>query len=248
MVYCERKTPRRLLEDIEPLASAALGKTARRPFNRFKAEISPWWLVPGIKLPFYKYGKIYSKFCDSAPDKILCGFYLEKGLAPEVATVYNSRKGRSLIMTNAWQWRKKFLTGCIDGSFQEALSKAAASGLPVELHISGGYVDDPALFDPYAEVQKIDHFVWDLQPDGTELKYRCAKRDAMVLKILNKLKTTADLGAVMTEINDDHFMWLNVFAGTAFQVFSEDSSAAGSTWDATAIWRDFLSIFAPWIK
>ncbi|MCP3968113.1 MAG: hypothetical protein GY750_02215 [Lentisphaerae bacterium] len=248
MIFCERKTPRRLIEDIEPFASPMLGKTARRPFNRFKPEITPWWLVPGPKLPFYKYGKVYSCFSEDDPEKILCGFYLEKGLAAEIVAVYNSKKGRSLIMTNAWQWRKKFLTGCVDGSFQEAICRAVESGVPMELHISGGYVDDPALFDPYSEVKKKDHFVWDVQADGKTLKYRRAKRDAMVLKVLNKLKTTADLGEIMSSLHEDHFMWLNVFVAAAFNRAGDAQPEDAQVWSGEAIWEQFLSNFAPWIK
>jgi hypothetical protein len=248
MIYCERKAPRRLIEDIEPFAEEKLKKVVRRPFNRFKPTMTGWWLVPSNDLPFYHHGKLYFDWADDKMGTITCGFYLEKGLAPEVAVVYPSRKGKSLIMNKKWQW-PHFAESCADGSFARALKNAALeSGLPVEIHVSGGYVDDPSLYDPYSEKQKKDHYVFDLDKDCDTIKYRCAKRDAMVLKPLNKIKNLSSFNQVMQEFSNDHFMWLNVYIGAKFNVFEDELPADANVWSPQKIWDEFLSYFAPWVK
>lgn len=248
MIYCDKKFPRRLCEDIEPHIMIPGGKVVRRPFNRFQPDVTGWWLVPSLELPFYRCGKIYCDWGDSERQTITCGFYLEKGLAAEVAVVYSSKKGRALIMNDSWQWCN-FVADCTNGTFLHALKCAAAnSGLPVEVHISGGYVDDPALFDPYSEIQKKDHFIFDLQNDYETLKYRCAKRDAMVLKPLNKVKTLTDFSLAVKEFSADHFLWLNVFISARFNILSEGPSDSTDVWSSEKIWKHFLINFTPWLK
>lgn len=247
MIYCERKTPHRLVEDIEPLAASELGKVVRRPFNRFQPAATGWWLVPSNDLPFYHHGKFYCDWSSPEMNSISCGFFLEKGLAPEVAVVYPSRKGKSLIMNDKWQWNS-FAASCVNGAFGRALSAAAESNLPVEIQVSGGYVDDPALYDPYKEKQKKDHFIFDLGADRRTLEYRCAKRDAMVLKALNGVKCLDDFCRVIGEFSTDHFLWLNVTIAARFAAFDEAVAAGEQMWSAERIWNDFLKNFAPWIK
>jgi hypothetical protein len=55
---------------------------------------------------------------------------------------------------------------CFDGSLVEMIKSAAKnSEFNLELHIKGGYVDDPSLYDPYGEKQKKDHYIFELDKD-----------------------------------------------------------------------------------
>jgi hypothetical protein len=248
MLYCEKMTPRRLCEAIEEYASVDCGKLARRPFNRFKAIECAWWLVPSAALPFYHHGKLYFDWADKDQSAIACGFFIEKGLAPEVAAVYPSKKGKSLIMNDSWQWNR-FRDACADNSFFKMLRIAAEkSKLEFELHVRGGYVDDPGLFDPYNDKLKQDHFIFDLDPMTEAVKYRSAKRDAMVLKVLNKVKNFVGLRDAIIGFDADHFLWLNVFLAVKFRVCPPEPPPNEQIISSKDIWSQCLSAFAGLIK
>ncbi|MDD3118092.1 MAG: hypothetical protein PHQ27_02835 [Victivallales bacterium] len=247
MIICEKKTPRRLCEAVEEFASRDAGKMARRPFNRFVPIVTSWWLVPSPELPFYRHGKIYFDWGDRDHSTIAGGFYLEKGLAPEVAAVYNSKKGRALIMDDRWEW-PDFLRRCASGETATMLQDTVRqSGLELELHARGGYVDDPNLFDPYNDKLKRDHFIFRLHDDGT-LEYRSAQRDAMVLKIFNRVKNLRDFAAAAAKLQEDHFLWFNLFVAAKFGVCPEELPVGAEVWPAERIWNDFLRHFQPWLR
>ncbi len=247
MIICEKKTPRRLCEAVEEFASRDAGKMARRPFNRFVPVVTSWWLVPSPELPFYRHGKLYFDWGGKEQKTIACGFYLEKGLAPEVAAVYNSKKGRSLILNGQWQWYD-FVEKCGNGEVAAVLKAAAEkSGLEIKLHASGGYVDDPDLFDPYNDKVKKDHFIFKVGGDGA-LEYCSAKRDAMVLKVFNKVKHVKDLAMAVEQLNNDHFLWFNIFIAAEFGICPEEIPAGVEQWTSERIWNDFLKCFSAWIR
>ncbi len=241
MVYCEKNNPHRLCNIIAGSALAAKCKLARRPFNRFEPETTSWWLVPSSALPFYRFKKFYCTWADKKRDAMLCGLYLEKGLAPELATVYPSRKGRSLLMNKKWHWHK-FIESCGDGSLAETVKNAAqSSGFKLEIHISGGYVDDPALFDPYAAKQKKDYYIFELDKDLNSLNYRSARRDTMILKCLNKVHNTADLCSAMQVLDKEQFLWLDIFIAAGFKVPGR-KTADSEIISSDEIWNKFLKL------
>ena len=247
MLICEKKTPRRLCEAVEEFASRDAGKMARRPFNRFVPIVTSWWLVPSPELPFYRHGKLYFDWGDKEQQTIACGFYLEKGLAPEVAAVYDSKKGRSLILNDRWEW-EDFVRRCVSGEVAAILQETVTqSGLDIELHAIGGYVDDPDLFDPYNDKLKRDHFIFHLGGDGA-LTYKSARRDAMVLKIFNKVKNLNDLAGAIGQLKEDHFLWFNLFISAKFGICPEEIPAGVELWSSERIWNNFLRHFRPWLR
>jgi len=240
-MYCEKNNPHRLCNSLAESATASNCKLARRPFNRFEPETSAWWLVPSSDLPFYQFKKIYCTWADKERDAMLCGLYLEKGLAPELAAVYPSKKGRSLLMNPKWHWHK-FIQSCGDGSFAETIKNAAqSSGFPIEFHVSGGYVDDPGLYDPYGEKQKKDHYTFDLEKDSEILKYRSARRDAMILKSMNNVHNISTLCSTMRNFDKEHFLWLDIFIAAEFKVPSQETNDSEVV-SSSDIWNNFLKI------
>lgn len=241
MIFCEKDNPHRFCNILADAAAADKCKLARRPFNRFKPELTSWWLVPSSALPFYKFPKVYINWNEKKRDSMLCGLYFEKGLAPELASVYPSRKGRSLLMKGKWYWHE-FIKKCADSSFAQTIRDAAeTSGLGIEIHISGGYVDDPALFDPYGEKQKKDHYVFELGKDMKTLNYRSAIRDTMTLKCLNKVKNVDDLCKTFQELDKEHFLWLDIFVASEFKVPQTDTPETDII-NSTEIWNNFLKV------
>lgn len=241
MIYCKENNPHRFCNALADAAAAAKCKLARRPFNRFQPETTSWWLVPSSALPFYQFKKIYINWTDKQHNAMLCGLYFEKGLAPELACVYPSSKGRSLLMAPKWYWLQ-FAESCTDGSFIQKLRTAAeTSKFKLEIHIAGGYVDDPTLFDPYGEKQKKDYYIFDLEKDLQNLKYRSAIRDAMVLKCLNKVHNLDNLCAICQKLDEEQFLWLDIFIAARFKISGASTPATDIT-NLEHIWNNYLSI------
>jgi hypothetical protein len=94
------KNPQTLAHAVKDIASVDL---TPRPYNRFEPDKTVWWLVRSTDWPAYKYGKLFfdmGKEIPGDPDNIYCGFYIEKGLDPELRKLYPP----SLIMERDWLW------------------------------------------------------------------------------------------------------------------------------------------------
>ena len=144
-------------------------------------------------------------------------------------------------MNKKWHWHK-FIQSCADGSLAETIKTAAqTSGFKLEFHITGGYVDDPALYDPYGGKQKKDHYIFELDKDFSTLKYRSAKRDTMTLKCLNKVKKISDMCSIMQTLDKEHFLWLDVYIAAELKVAKGDTNESEIV-SADEMWNDFLKL------
>lgn len=144
-------------------------------------------------------------------------------------------------MNPRWYWHK-FIKNCSDGSLAETIKNAAqSSGFQLEFHISGGYVDDPALYDPYGEKQKKDYYIFELDKDLNTLNYRSAIRDTMVLKCLNKVHNLSDFCSTMQTLDKEHFLWLDIFIAAEFKIPDSDTQEEEII-SSDEIWNNFLNI------
>ena len=246
MYQCSNKSPRTLSQSIyEFINSENLFKCARRPFDHYRPTESAWYIVPSSELPFFKFGKFYFEW--QSAERINCGVICTKGLAPELAVVYPSKKGRRLIMENdSWAF-PEWVEFCRQDKLLPLLRemKNALGGLELKIRLHGSYVDDPGLFDPYTEEKKaFDCYELDIDPGNDSVKVRNAVRRAMNLKMLNQVRNGAALGKALEEIAADAFLWCDFFIGTEF-VITDDEAAALSVQD---IWQKFLQPLSVLVK
>jgi len=96
-------TPRFICEKVSSLSDI---KLIKRPWDRFRPDISPWWLVPSTDILYYKYAKFYFNWGKNKQEVINCGLYVEKGLGESLTPVYSSKQARNLIMNKDWDWHK----------------------------------------------------------------------------------------------------------------------------------------------
>ncbi len=246
MYQCFNKSPRTLSQSIYDLINSEnFFKCARRPFDHYRPTESAWYIVPSSELPFFKFGKFYFEW--QSAEKINCGVICTKGLAPELAVVYPSKKGRRLIMENdSWafpEWVKFCRQNKLLPLLQE--TKNALGELELKIRLHGSYVDDPGLFDPYTEEKKaFDRYELDFDVVNDNIKVRNAVRKAMNLKMLNQVRNGETFGKAMEEIAADAFLWCDFFIGTEF-VISDDESASLSVQD---IWQKFLMPLSVLVK
>ena len=242
MIYTDKKSPRRLCEEV---ASYIDRKLARRPFNRFKPVQTSWWLVPSGEMPFYRFGKYCFTWDEKTMDYIDCGYYVEKGIDNSLRSVFNSPKGKKLLMNKKWQW-PTFLEFCNNGSLEAAfdeVEKGFSGEDPVYIKISGGYVDDPSLYDPHSDKVIDDYFVFEKQRNSSALKIVEARRKSLQLKKLNKVKRLSDLVFELNSYDNEHFMWIRVFIFQRFQIANVDNNIILNVADSENIYESLLRPF-----
>jgi hypothetical protein len=246
--FYEKKIPRKLCEEIDKIADSENMPLARRPWNRFKATTSSWWLVPSHIQPHHQFGKYLFDWGDRDFNTLITGFYAEKGLDRALKAVYPSRKGTNLLMNSKWIWNE-LEADFKNGAFHETISNIA-SGIPfsVEFHIEGGYVEDPMLFDPYSSTLANDLYIMELNSADLSLEISKAVRKGMCLKALNRVNTLEKLSAQLAEYSADQWLWLNFTSALRFNSPMNNSPSPKSVvWNGRDIWRNFLVKFKKWI-
>ncbi len=247
--YYEKNTPRKMCEAIDELGDAQDMKLARRPWNRFKATLSSWWLVPSAKQPHHPFGKYFFDWGDDNRETIVAGLYVEKGLDEALRVVYPSKKGAKLMMKPDWAWMN-FIGDIENGKIIDRI-KEVAENLPVniEFHIDGGYVEDPAMYSPETSKLQNDYYVLEYDHKEGTVKTKSARRKGMHLKALNKVTNLNSFVKVMKEFGDDQWIWLNVMIALRFNSPREAGFEEGAeVWSGVDIWNKFLSHFADWVK
>lgn len=226
--FCENKSPRRLCEEIEKVIPPT-GRIVRRPYNHYVPTFTDWWMVPSLALPFFKFGKYFFSWDETKRDSIRAGYHLTKGLDPALKAVYPSRRGKRLLMDATWGWHT-FYPATQDGTLERLLREvAAADRTPVQLIFDGGYIDDPDLFEPEMEQRKRDRYTLVFDPAADTVKVANAKRDAMCLKLLNKVRDFSSLRTAFAELNAESFLWCDLFIAVPYAVCEYGEYPAGAT-------------------
>ncbi len=223
------------------------GRLVRRPFNHYSPALTDWWIVPSLDLPFFKFGKYFFTWDEKVRDEIHCGLYLAKGLDPMLKAVYPTKKGKRLLMDDTWGWHA-FYPAVERGGMQQLIRQGAQNlGRPVEIILEGGYVDDPGLFNPDSDLRKKDRYTLIHDPANDSIRVLTARRDAMSMKFLNKVKDWKSFGEAMKFLNEEQFMWVDLFVRAAWQVPPGVEIPADAT-DAEAIYKQWLSLFRPFVR
>ncbi|MBR2508832.1 MAG: hypothetical protein IKB71_03715 [Lentisphaeria bacterium] len=231
MYFTANKSPRTLSESVyEILKRDGINgvpfKGARRPFDHYRPTETQWYIVPSAELPFFKFGKFYFEWADNGKS-INAGVICTKGLAPELAVVYPSKKGRRLIMEDdAWAfpaWAFHFAQcrfSAVAGEIKNNLPDAE-----IKIRLKGSYVDDPGIFDPYTEEKKaFDEYELAVDPANDVFKVAAAVRKAMNLKVLNQVRNEKSFAKAVADIAADSFLWCDVFVGMKLGIAENDGN------------------------
>ncbi|MEO0129758.1 MAG: hypothetical protein ABIL02_05930 [candidate division WOR-3 bacterium] len=247
---CSFPNPRSVCVALSKVANQKIGKFVKiseRPYNYREPESTDWWLVPATDWPAYKYGKFFFDWGSS--DSLLIGLYIEKGLDPEVSVAYPSTKGQRFIMQSDWMWHQ-FLRDCRTERV-ESLVKFIAQELtfPVEFRIDGGFVDDPSFFDPYTML-KSDKFLLHWNKEQNAFNLVESRIEAKLLIELANVKTFDDLSKFLEKMNDNKWLWLDVFIAMRLRNKNLESIPENERelWNEQMIWDRWLNHFLPWFR
>jgi hypothetical protein len=247
MVYFDKKIPRKMCEAIDEIGDENGMRLARRPWNRFKATTSSWWLVPSSKQPHHQYGKYFFDWGDKDFDSIIAGLYVEKGLDKALRSVYPAKKGAVLIMRENWAW-PKLADDMASGKFKEIIEALPEMSCGLEFHVEGGYVDDPYLYDPQDSNLQNDHYTLEFNQNTGQAKVAKAVRKSMQLKALNKVKDLRSLIDILLEFDRDQWLWVNFMVAIRLQApFNHEIPEGAEVWNSQTIWNNFLSHLQNWV-
>ena len=247
--YSLNRSPRRLCEGVEPEIPPKAGRRpVRRPFNHYTPALTDWWIVPSLELPFFKYSKFFFTWGNDAHDTLKCGLYLAKGLDPMLRSVYPTKKGRRLLMDDSWGWHS-FYPAVASGKFTEQLRETVRRlNHPVEILFEGGYVDDPGLFNPDSELRKRDRYRLVVDPADDSIRVGGAKRDAMSLKTLNKVRDWKSFSEVMAWLDSEQFMWCDLFVANTYPIAPGGELPEGcEVRTAAEIYAEWLAVFQEYL-
>lgn len=246
--FCLNKSPRRLCEEIEKVIPDT-GRMVRRPYNHYVPTFTDWWIVPSLALPFFKFGKFFFSWDEKVRDTVVVGYHLTKGLDPALKKVYPSRRGKRLLMDDSWGWHAFLPEALSEGLERRIRDVAERTGEAVELWFEGGYIDDPDLFDPELEERKRDRYLLVFDPAAGTLGVKSARRDAMCLKFLNKVRNFASLREALATLNAEAFLWCDVFIATRYGIREYgDFLPEEPTREASRIYMDTLAPFRDLVR
>ena len=238
------RTPWQLCRAVEETFPADAGRLVRRPFNHYDPDYTNWYLVPSLTLPFFKFGKYYFSWDEKVRQEIRMGLIVTKGLDPALKAAYPSKRGKRLLMDDSWAWLH-LLEGMRSGALMQAIRETAEqTGKDVLIEISGGYIDDPGLFDPDQDYRKKDRYLLRFSAADGSVTVAGADRSAMCLKFLNQVRDPAGLAKAFETLAQEAFLWCDLFIGTAFR-WAEDAAAETPPEELR---KAALSPFAPWVR
>lgn len=237
------RTPWQLCRAVEDTFPASAGRLVRRPFNHYDPDYTNWYLVPSLSLPFFKFGKYYFSWDEKVRQEIRMGLIVTKGLDPALKAAYPSKRGKRLLMDDTWAWLP-LLAGMRSGALPDAIRETAKrTGEDVLIEISGGYIDDPGIFDPDQDYRKKDRYLLRFQAETECVTVAGADRSAMCLKFLNQVHDPEGLANAFETLNKEAFLWCDIFIGTACRWAAAPEEAISPEELRSAA----LDPFAPWV-
>lgn len=209
------RTPWQLCRAVEATFPDGGKSLARRPFNHYDPDYTSWYLVPSSALPFFKFAKYYFAWDEKVRQEIRLGLILTKGLDPALKAAYPSKRGRRLLMDDSWAW-PGVLDAMRSGTLLQAIRECAEkSGSDVQIELTGGYIDDPGIFDPDQDYRKKDRYLIQYARETESCRIIQADRSAMCLKFLNQVRDPESLAQAFDTLGKEAFLWCDIFIGVA---------------------------------
>jgi hypothetical protein len=215
-----------------------------RPWNQYLPEQTMWWVIPGTEWPAYRYGKLFVT-PDEAPEGCLfCGLHLEKGLGRQAAAVYQSDRGRRLLMDEHWLWHD-FVTPQQTERFAEAV---AALGLkfpaPVFFRCEAGPVLEVESFDPRGPRPRWD--VLGFSASGGSWSFVSHERHEGLLEQAAQAQNPSQLMRALASLPRPDWVWVDIYAGVYLAMAAKEQ--APGAWDTATLWERALSPWEPWFR
>jgi len=210
-----------------------------RPFNRFDAAFTEWWMIPGSDCPAYKYGKLcFWRYPSTSEGLMHVGYHVEKGLHTDATGL--PEVNSSLIMQQDWRWL----------AFQDEVK-------------SDEFLETIRILGDVANIRpRLLVHAHDFNKVPKEGQPRSAPSDAFVLMLgsnhsgtnvlqtavstLAQLNSSKSILSVIESLSqiDLRFHWIDLIVGLPFRY----SVSSPGSWNAHKLWKDALLPWLPWVR
>jgi hypothetical protein len=219
-------------------------KLTARPWNRFEPLNTEWWLIPSTDWPAYRYGKYFFRAQNNNRD-LYGGLFVEKGLDPSIAIAFPT--GKKLVTKKDWTWHRvlgDMQSGALNAPISEVKERC---GHPVLIVVDGGFVDDPASYDPYAPPMDWSYLAF--ESDGAELRLRSSHLGGDQFANLPTCGSPPELAGALAEIPQLEWTWINLHIGLELELapLEPDAEPGSGGWGASELWDRCLAPWLPWV-
>ena len=215
-----------------------------RPWNRYDATNTEWWLIPSSDWPAFRFGKFFFQPFPRT-GRMFCGLYLEKGLDPAIAAAYP--RGKKFIMNEDWNWHRLMHDMRAGRVSQAAAEAAQRNRRPPLLVTDGGFVEDPGSYDPQAPPMDWNTLQFHVEPQGLQLIEATLSDPSF--RVIQNATTLEALPDLFDALPHRAWTWINLYIGyeLAFGPLEPEAPPRPGRWDAGDIWRNCLAPWAKWV-
>jgi hypothetical protein len=215
-----------------------------RPWNRFEPTNTEWWLIPSTEWPAYRHGKFFFGARNENRD-LYCGLFVEKGLDPSIAVAYPS--GKRLVMDDDWAWHRllgDMGSGCLRGAVLEVGRRIDR---PLLVVVDGGFVEDPASYDPDAPPMDWNYLTF--RADGAGLECVSSSLQGTQFADVTTCTTLAEIAEAIAQLPQQEWTWIDLHLGTELEMAPRepDPEHASGAWDAGELWDRCLAPWQRWV-
>lgn len=226
-------SPRDACDAVLPAAKQMFAQISARPWDMYRPEESPWWLIPSGEWPAYRHAKFFFERDPSELAKLRIGLYLEKGLSPRVREAYPSARGSRLIMDSDWAW-----SGVVSNEALTRLTEAVTGESPTDILVEAQNVPDPESFDPYGPRFTRSRAIFAVTGINLDPKVDDAPGH---LHPIRSAATMEELIKGLRLLSEDPWLWIDLFVYRSYVVDKGGSADAGRH-----AWRDHLCYLSGW--
>lgn len=214
-----------------------------RPYNRFDALGTVWWLMGTTEWPAYKFGKL---FIDSRKDfvplhdkgMLYSGFYIEKGLNSALKL-----RSPQLLLDSSWLWNEFISTPSEKVPFKKGdLLTLDMNYAPLEKVRFG---DSPEAWYAQKEQLRAARITFLLDPPKVTVlgapTGNPSQKDLMqyLEQTINKATTLEEIFATVPTIPDSDWLWVDLYIGTVKSMANTESGP---------FWQNEMKRWIPWLR
>jgi len=205
-----------------------------RPFNRFDTANTEWWLISSSEFPAYKFSKLcFHRYPRNAESVLYTGFYVEKGLAPELSSLPEVQKKH--VMSSDWFWHT-FLKQASNGLFDKTIEQVC-NNTETEIRILVEINEFNKVPEPDTE-RHVPSDTIEFSVFPANQQWRLVQEGQGLLSKLNQITNVSELSKQLAAIDDLRFYWVDLVIGVRLKYGDKEG------WLSSDIWEKLLK---PWV-
>lgn len=210
-----------------------------RPFNRFETADTEWWLIPSTAYPAYKFGKLcFHRYPRSTKSMLYAGFYVEKGLSPELSNLPDVQKKH--VMGNDWFWHI-FLKQISEGAIGQIIEKVCKdTDSEVRILIEANEFNKVPEPDTKRYIPS-DTAEFSFFPARSS-HWKIIQKGQGVLSKLSQTNNLSEFGNQLAKNDDLRFFWIDLVIGVRLKYADKQGWLSSEIWEkALKPWGALLS-------